>query len=66
VSIDFEACKYCNDGGDGGLCTCCGRLHTVTIVRACLLCMNPVDISHVTGQQFILCPPCRRKGRAPE
>lgn len=25
-------CQRCNDDGDGGLCTCCGYLHTATVV----------------------------------
>jgi hypothetical protein len=39
---DGSVCRRCNDDGPGGLCTCCGRLHTVTIVPACMECYGPV------------------------
>lgn len=34
-------CQRCNDEGDGGLCTCCGYLHTATVVGQCLQCGGP-------------------------
>jgi hypothetical protein len=32
-----------NDDGDGGVCTFCGRLHTVVLVHACRQCLHPAD-----------------------
>ena len=33
--------RDCNDLGDGGVCTFCRELHTVTIVHACRQCLGP-------------------------
>lgn len=41
--FDFMQCRTCNDHGDGGICTCCGELHTVTIVPSCITCHGPVE-----------------------
>lgn len=38
-----ELDRACNDRGDGGVCTWCGELHTVTIVPGCRRCHYPAD-----------------------
>lgn len=30
--------RACNDNGDGGVCTHCGKLHTATVVKLCPRC----------------------------
>jgi hypothetical protein len=56
--------RECNDNGDGGICTHCGRLHTVTIIPGCPTCGAPM-----TDEQerlVKLCIECQRKNQPDE
>lgn len=47
--------RRCNDDGDGGVCTFCHRLHTATVVKACVRCGGPAMVDNDYCNRFPRC-----------
>lgn len=51
VELGDPVDRACNDNGDGGVCTHCGRLHTVTVYDSCRFCLRAETPEHVCTEE---------------